>query len=239
MPTNSTTTLGTTPDALELEVELGPLVKLEESPKSEPLAAALEVELEPSEAPAVTAETSRQELVPIYMLAMHLPSPDLIADDYTDTGDGVVRRVKEWRGDLRRVARVIENMRRGVYRKIERLWCLVREFGVWITVSEEGVREAERLMKEVRDTLQKIGLGDVAHRYYVKAVKMYLEPQDAKMILDAAVSQLSSEIRELERRIKDAVAAQNRRQVSELMRKKEYAAALMNIFKKYIESISR
>ncbi len=198
----------------------------------------LEVEFEaPAEVSAVTAETAARELVPVYILAMHLPSADLVADDYTEADGRVVRRVKEWQNYD--VARAIENLRRNIYRRIERLWCMVREFGVWITVSGEGVEEAERLMKEVRDTLQKIGLGDVAHRYYVKAVRMYLEPQDAKMLLDAAVAQLSAEVEELQRRIKEAEAAKNRRLVKELMHKKEYVKALLDAFKKYIEEISR
>jgi len=205
----------------------------------------LEVELEaPAAAAAATAVTTadaptRGELVPVYLLAMHLPSADLIAEDYTDADRGIVRRIKEWRGANTQIAREIETMRRGVYRKIERVWCMVKEFGVWVTVSEEGVKEAERLMKEVRDTLQKIGLGDVAHRYFVKAVKIYLEPQDAKMLLDAATAQISKEVEELDRRIKDAEASHNKRLVKELMRKKEYAITLLKIFKRYMEEVSR
>ncbi len=205
----------------------------------------LEVELEApatdAAATAVTAATTptREELVSVYMLAMHLPSADLIADDYTDVGDGVVRRVKEWRGEnMQRIAREIENMRRGVYRKIERLWCMVKEFGVWVTTTEAGVEEAEKISKEVQDTLQKIGLGELAQRYFVRAIKVYLQPQDAKMLLDAAVRQLTAEVQELERRIKDAEVAQNRRLVKELMYKREYVKHLLTAFKKYIENIN-
>jgi hypothetical protein len=213
--------------AQELEVDLAPPI---------------EVELEaPAAAPSSSAATavSTKELVPIYLLAMHLPSPDILADDYTDNQGGVVRRVKEWTGKARDLARVIENMRRNVYRRIERVWCMVREFGVWLTVTEEGVREAERLMREVRDTLRKIGLDKIAHRYFVRAIRIYLHPEDAKMILDVAVSQLSTEIQELDRRIKDAETARNRRLARELLYKREYTKTLLDIFKKYIEDISR
>jgi hypothetical protein len=203
-----------------------------------------EAPVEAGEAPDVTAVTTadvptRGELVPVYMLAMHLPSPDLIADDYTDADSGVVRRIKEWRGANTQIAREIENMRRGIYRRIERLWCMVREFGVWITVSEAGVMEAERISKEVRERLHRLGLGEVAHRYFVRAVRVYLEPSDAKMLLDAAVLQLSAEAEELDRRIKDAESAQNKRLVKELMHKREYVRSLLDVFKKYIVEISR
>jgi hypothetical protein len=205
----------------------------------------LEVEFEspPAVAPSVTAVTTpstRQELVPIYMLAMHLPSPDLVADDYTDVGDEFVKRIKEWRGEnMRHAAREIEKLRRNAYRRLEKVWCMVREFGVWVAVSESGVEEAERLSTEVRDTLKKIGLDQFAHRYFVKAIRVYLHPDDAKMLLDAAVSQLAAEVQELERRIKDAESARNRRQVRELMHKKEYVRALFDAFKQYIEEVSR
>ncbi len=242
MPENSTTTPGTDLN-LELEVEFEPaavkLVSVATEEKSEPAAAEENLEMEFG-APAVTAETSKKELVSVYLLAMHLPSGDLVAEDYTEElGRAVRRRVKEWHGDAARIAREIENMRRNIYRRIERLWCLVREFGVWVTVTEVGIREAERVSREVRERLRHLGLEEVASRYFVRAVKVYLEPQDAKMLLDAAVNQLRVEVEELEKRIKAAETAQNRRQVSELMRKKEYAKSLMEIFKKYIDSISR
>jgi hypothetical protein len=197
--------------------------------------AELEVELE---APATAVTTPpRGELVPVYILAMHLPSPDLVCDDYTDVDSGTVKRIKEWRGKNAQLAREIETLRRSIYRRLERLWCMVREFGVWIAVTEAGVREAERISKEVRERLHRLGLGSVANRYYVKAIKIYLEPQDAKMLLDAAVQQLSAEVQELGRRIKDAELSQNRRLVRELMYKKEYVKHLLMIFKSHIENI--
>jgi hypothetical protein len=206
----------------------------------------LEVELEAPAAAATTAVTTadvttptRGELVSVYLLAMHLPSADLIADDYTDADRGIVRRIKEWRGEnTQRIAREIETMRRGIYRRIEKLWCMVKEFGVWITVSEEGLREAERISKEVRERLHQLGLGEVAHRYFVRAIRVYLEPSDAKMLLDAAVRQLSSEAAELDRRIKDAEVTQNKRLVKELMYKREYVKHLLATIRKYIENIN-
>ena len=205
------------------------------TPGAAPIVGTPELEVELEEPAVTTADvTTRGELVPVYLLAMHLPSADLIADDYTEADGRVVRRIKEWQNYD--VAREIENLRRSIYRRVERAWCMVKEFGIWVTVSEEGVKEAERLMREVRDTLQKIGLGDVAHRYFVRAVRVYLEPSDAKMLLDAAVLQLSAEVEELERRIKDAETARIKRQ---LMRKKEYVKALLDIFKRYIEEVSR
>jgi hypothetical protein len=204
----------------------------------------LEVELEAPAAAAATAVTTadaptRGELVPVYLLAMHLPSPDILADDYTDYLNNAVRRVKEWQGARRDKARIIENMRRSIYRRIERLWCMVREFGVWIAVTEQGVMEAERISKEVRETLRRIGLGELASRYFVRAIRVYLEASDARLLLDAATAQLSREAEELDRRIRDATASRNARLAKELMRKKEYTMTLLNIFKEYMEKISR
>jgi hypothetical protein len=201
----------------------------------------LEVEFEAPAAAATAVTTAdaptRGELVPVYMLAMHLPSPDILADDYTDYLSNAVRRVKEWQGARRDKARLIETMRRSIYRRIERLWCMVHEFGVWIAVTEQGVMEAERISKEVRETLHRIGLGELTSRYFVRAIRVYLEPSDAKMLLDAAVAQLSNEVAELDRRIKDATASRNARLAKELMRKKEYTMTLLNIFKEYMEKV--
>lgn len=205
----------------------------------------LEVELEAPAAAATTAVTTadataptRGELVPVYMLAMHLPSADILADDYTAFDGNAVRRIKEWQGARRDKAREIETMRRSIYRRVERMWCMVREFGVWITVTEQGVMEAQRISKEVRERLHQLGLGEVAYRYFVRAVRVYLEVSDAKLLLDAAVAQLSREAEELERRIKDAEVARNRRLVKELMYKREYVKNLLMTFKKYIENIN-
>jgi ribosomal protein L18E len=63
----------------------------------------------------------------------------------------------------------------------------------------------------------------------------YVEPHDAKVLLDAAVAQLRGEIGELEKRIKEAESAQNRRLARELARRREYVAALLEAFKKYVE----
>jgi hypothetical protein len=198
----------------------------------------VELEAEPARRPSPQAAPPRQELVPVYMLAMHLPTEDVVASHYTESDASGARRVKEWSGDRARVARAIENLRRNAYRRIERLWCMIKDFGVWITVSEEGIKEAERLNAEVREALQKLGLGELARRYYVRAVRVYLEPHDAKMLLDAAVAQMRGEIEELEKRIKEAESEQNRRLVRELSRKREYVSALLETFRKYLESLA-
>jgi len=241
MPTNNPTpTPGATPEIPVIMTYATPELEVELEAPAATTAATTAVTTPATPAMAATAVTTpaRGELVPIYLLAMHLPSADLIADDYTDADKGVVRRIKEWRGETQRVAREIETMRRNIYRRVERLWCMVKEFGVWIAVTEAGVREAERISKEVRERLHKLGLAEVAHRYYVRAIKIYLEPSDAKMLLDAAVVQLSGEVEELGRRIREAETNQNKRLVKELLSKKEYVASLLQTFKKYIENLN-
>jgi hypothetical protein len=210
----------------ELEVELG----AEPAHHSSPQAA---------QVTAVTpAAPPRRELVPVYLLAMHLPTADLVADDKFESDESGARRIKEWSGERARIARELENHRRQAYRRIERLWCMVREYGVWVTVTEDGVREAGELAREVQERLRKLGLpGDVVQRYYVRAIRAYFEPQDAKVLLDAAVAQLRGEIEELGRRIKEAESEQNRRLARELARRREYLAALLEAFRKYVERL--
>jgi hypothetical protein len=207
---------------------------------AEPRPPELEVELEEAPAhhsPPQAAAPQRQELVPVYLLAMHLPTEDVVAVHRTESGVDGAKRIKEWSGERAKLAREIESLRRQAYRKIERSWCMVREFGVWVTVSESGVREAEELGREVRERMQKLGLGDIAQRYYVRAIRAYFEPGDARTLLDAAVAQLRGEIEELERKIKDAETAQNKRLVRELSRRREYIQALLETFRKYAERL--
>jgi hypothetical protein len=187
---------------------------------------------------ATPAALPRQKLVPVYMLAMHLPTEDVVAVHRTESDESSTRRVKEWSGDRARITREIESLRRQAYRRIKRLWCMVREFSIWVAVTEDGIREAERLSAEVRQKLAELGLKDVADRYHVRALRVYMEPRDARTLMDAAIRQLRGEIEELERRIKDAEAEQNKRLVKELARKREYVNALLETSRKYLESLA-
>jgi len=209
-------------------------------------AAALEVELEepapvPASAPAAPAvqqqhertAVQRRELVQVYLLRMRLPSKYLVQEvEYADRGRQEIRKFTDDR------ASALETLRRRIYEQISHVFCAVEEYGVWIAVSEEAVKEAAQLGGLVKDELRRLGFDEkVISRYDVKAVKVYMEPGEAKELLEAAVRQLSAEVEELEKRIAQAEAEAKKSAVRRLAQDLSYRRALLETFKKVLTSL--
>ena len=203
-------------------------------------AAALEVELEEPavSAPAVQQQhehtaVQRRELVQVYLLRMRLPSKYLVQEvEYADRGRQEIRKFTDDR------ASALETLRRRIYEQISRVFCAVEEYGVWIAVSEEAVKEAAQLGGLVKDELRRLGFDEkVISRYDVKAVKVYMEPGEAKELLEAAVRQLSAEVEELEKRIAQAEAEAKKSAVRRLAQDLSYRRALLETFKKVLTSL--
>jgi len=136
----------------------------------------------------------------------------------------------------------LEGIRRATYERIERVFAYVEEYGVWVAVTEEAVKEAQKVSEWVRSELSKLPLNqvkniDIDKIYSVKAVPVYLEPDDAKELLNAAVTHLSADAEELERRIKEAEEQQKRSALKRLSNDLQYKRALLEAFRKYLSSI--
>jgi hypothetical protein len=144
-------------------------------------------------------------LVKLYFLGMRLPSPYLV-QEYESEGY-VERRI--WSSEVRReLKRRLEAIRRACYDRISRVFAAVEEYGVWIAVTDEAVREAERISSWVRSRLSRLPLKEVKDvdlsRYSVKAIPVYLEPEHAREILELAERHLSADVEVLRRRIEEA-----------------------------------
>ena len=80
--------------------------------------------------------------------------------------------------------------RREAYKRVSRAFAHVEEFGTWIAVTDEAVAEAGKVSDWIREELSKLPLQqvkanvDVDKLYSVKAIPIYLEPEDAKALLD-------------------------------------------------------
>jgi len=207
----------------------------------------LEVELEPVSPVATavatittpTATPAKRELVKIYLLSMKLPSKYLVQHISVEEN----REVRAWEGLAADVASRLEGIRRATYEKISRIFAHVEEFGTWIAVSEEAVKEAEEVSKWVREELSKLPLSqvknvDVEKAYCVRVVPVYLEPEDAKLMLDAAVQRLSRDVEELEKRIAEAEKEQKKSALKRLQQDYIYKQKLLESFKKFISSLS-
>jgi DNA-binding MarR family transcriptional regulator len=194
------------------------------------------------EAPAAQPEPppgpSRGELVRVYLLSMRLPSRYSAQKEvrYAKNGKGLIA---EERRIFDGVAPRLESIRRSAYARIERVFAYTPEFGVWIAVTEEAVEEARKVSEFVKSSLRRLGLPEeFAARYDVRAIKVYLEPEDAKALLQAAVEHLSKDVEELEAKIEEAKRQQAQRALRRLMATHEFRKTLLEVLKKHLQQIS-
>jgi hypothetical protein len=219
----------------EKQVELPPLP---EPPK-------IKLEVEPASATAeATAmapsiqQPQRQELVKIYLLSMRLPSRYLVQQVKFEEG----REIRSWEGVAAEVASKLEGIRREAYDMINRAFAHVEDYGVWVAVTDEAVKEAEKVSEFVREKLKSLPLSqvksvDIDKLYSVKAIPIYMEPEDARELLETAVKHLSKDVEELEAKIKEAESQKKRKYLTQLEKDLNYKRALLEAFKKYLDTI--
>jgi len=231
------------PTAVAEEEERGAGEQVELPPPPEPKPQALEVELAtaPTAVASATAtaapQAGAQGLVKIYLLSMRLPSKYLVQDVTLEEG----REIRSWEGREGLASR-LEGIRRKAYDMIGRAFAHVADYGVWIAVSDEAVKEAEKVSEYVRRELRELPLGqvknvDIDRLYSVKAIPIYMEPEDAKELLGAALKHLSEDVNVLKEKIKKAEDEKNRRHLAQLERDLNYKQALLESLKKYLDSI--
>jgi hypothetical protein len=204
---------------------------------------AMEVELETAPAPQVTPTPQRQELVKIYLLAMRLPTKHLLMKStYERDSNGVLREVRRWDTKVVQLVSHIETIRRNAYERLGRVFCHVEEYGTWIAVTEDAVKEAQEVSKYVIEELRKIGLDKVKNinierAYGVRVVPIYLETEEARNLLETAVAHLSRDVDELEKKIEEAKQNENKKYLRQLESEKKYREALLESFKRYLASL--
>ena len=176
-------------------------------------------------------EERTKELVPIYLLRMNLPSKYALQKEiYYEKG----REIRVF--DEKAVK--LETLRKEVYEWANRRFCYVKEYGMWVAVSEEGVRQAERVSEKIVRKLKELGFDEeFISRYYVRAMKVYLEPEDARELLDTAIRQLYDEVEALKEKIKEAEKAKNRSALARLQRELRYRTALMEVFQEFLSQL--
>jgi len=194
-------------------------------------------------------ESSSQRLVKIYELVMRLPSKYLVQQSkYVKTETGGVAEQRVWEGLAQPVASRLEGIRRTAYDKIEKLgsFAHVKEFEKWIAVTDKAVKDAEEVSKWVREELSKLPLKqlrpdiDIDKLYTVKAIEVYLEPEDAKLLLETAIAELEEQREELERKIQEAEQEKKRRSdIKRLERDLEYTKQVLEQFKKFLQQIEQ
>ena len=202
----------------------------------------LEVELTQSTSPSVEQpkeQPQKSELVKLYLLSMRLPSKYLVQKIEIKEGE----EVRKWEGIAKDIASRLEGIRRKAYDEISRIFAHAEEFGTWIAVSEKAVEEARKLSEWIRDELSSLPISQVKKNidldslYSVRAVPIYLEPDDAKGLLNAAIARLSADVEELERRIREAEEQQKKTALKRLETDLNYRKALLEAFRRFLNSI--
>jgi len=203
----------------------------------------MEVEHETTTPTPQPLTSQRQELVRIYLLAMRLPTKHLLMQsEYERDGNGVLREVRRWDGQTAQIASRVEGIRREAYARLSRAFCHVEEYGTWIAVTEDAVKEAQEVSKFVINELKKLGIDkikniDIEKRYGIRVVPIYLEPSEAKVLLETAIKHLSEDVEELERKIEEAKQNENKKYLRQLESEKKYREALLEAFKKYLSQL--
>jgi hypothetical protein len=190
-------------------------------------------------------EDKRSELVPIFILGMNLPSKYLVQDveyrtSISEDGNGVEEaEVRKWVGPKARLASALETLRHDVYRRLRRNFCFIPEYGVWVAVTENGVKEAMEAGEYVTRKLRELGINDeeTLKRYFVRPIRIYLEPEDARRLLETAVRKLEDDLRALEERVREAEERGRERALERLRRDREYREALLEAFREYLDKI--
>jgi hypothetical protein len=196
----------------------------------------LEVELVITPPKPTAVETvQKPELVKVYLLSMRLPSKYLVQKIEVKEGE----EVRKWEGIAKEVASRLEGIRREAYDKISRVFAHVEDFGTWVAVTDEAVKEAQKLSEWIREELSKLPISQIKNisierMYSVKAIPIYLEPESAKELLDSAIRHLSADVEELENRIKEAEEQQKKSVIKRLEADLQYRKALLDTFRKYL-----
>jgi len=121
------------------------------------------------------------------------------------------------------LARKVENIRRGIYEQVGRFFANT-SIG-WVAVNDKGVQMAREINESVNATLKEIvekkeitirkekyeipeelakRIQEIINKYYVKAIKILLNYEDAKYIIENVIDQLKEGIEELRERVEKA-----------------------------------
>jgi hypothetical protein len=235
----------------ELEVEIQIPQPPQPQPQSQVQAQAqpiqqMEVKLETTTPmPTTTTQPTpqRQELVKIYLLAMRLPTKHLVMEtNYERDSNGVLREVRKWDAKTAQIASRIEGIRREAYARLSRVFCHVEEYGTWIAVTEDAVKEAREISRYVIEELKKLGIDkikdiNVETMYGIRVIPIYLDTEEARNLLETAIRHLSEDVEELSQKIEEAKKNENKKYLRQLESERSYRVALLETFKKYLSQL--
>jgi len=193
--------------------------------------------------PQVPPAPPKSSLVKVYLLSMRLPSKYLVQKvEVEKVSESFLREVRKWEGVTAEIASRLETIRRNCYTKASRVFAYVEDFGTWIAVTDEAVDEARKISEYVKAELSSLRLDQVKNvslsAYAVEAIPVYLEPEDAKKLLSAAIQHLSADVEELEVKIAEAEKEQKKEALKRLENNLKYKQELLNAFKRFLQTLT-
>jgi len=204
----------------------------------------LEVELETPAVPTAVqpqvqvAVPPKPSLVKVYLLSMRLPSKYLVQEVRVEKNV----EVRKWEDVRAEIASHLEGLRRKCYERVSRIFAHVEDFGTWIAVTDEAVEEAKKVSDFIKSELSKLQIDQVKkvdlNAYSVKAIPVYLEPEDAKEILNVAIAHLSADVEKLEAKITEAEKEQKKEALRRLENNLKYKQELLNAFKRFLQTLT-
>jgi len=173
-----------------------------------------------------TPTPTKRELVKIYLLSFQLPSRYI-------NMRVVIKENKEIRR-LSELSKRINTIRFMAYAKISRIFSYVPEFGTWIAVTPQAIDEARKVSEFVNKSLKAVGVN--GREYKVRALPIYMEPEDAKALLNAAIKKLSADVSELRKKIDQAETERKKKQ---LRRKLAEIVPKLEELKEYLSKVEK
>ena len=115
----------------------------------------------------------------------------------------------------------------------------VAEQRVWEGLAQPVASRLEGIRRTAYDKIKQLRPDiDIDKLYTVKAIEVYLKPEDAKLLLETAIAELEEQREELERKIQEAEQEKKRRSDSKrLERDLEYTKQVLEQFKKFLQQI--
>lgn len=190
------------------------------------------------------AVAARQELVPVYLIAFDLPSMSLaiMTKEFEHLeGTSILKEITFFEHE---VANRLSALRKAFTRELEE-YAEPGPFGdgCWVAIDDRAVQVANRWREKFREEIRKILDNYIAKKieeaqdeklkklysklyrkilsrldtaYRIDVYRVYLEPEDAKRLLQGLLFRLSSKAEELRRKIQEAEEKKRKREASTL-----------------------
>ena len=138
-----------------------------------------------------------EDMVKVYLLSFKFPTENLVVDTTIEADERYV--YQRGTADKEKYLKLKRLRSRFEYNK--RKFMYQSDFG-WFSFSEEGVREAQRLLREALEIVEEVR-PEKAKEYVVDVIEVYLRPPDAKKLFLNAKKYLDEDLTHIEEKLRE------------------------------------